>query len=161
MKIKSIVTSTGLLGLALLASTANADVAGYTSNTNKQVVKKVSSKWLDLSSARGNQITKRCYFRKGRSAVLFSAETGHINGPNGGLETRIWIDPPGAIPAFWLRPANGNLFFTAYDGSRAETHATHGGFWAKKSGWYNVRVKVRSTGQSNFNIDDLSLICMN
>lgn len=161
MKMKSIFTLISALSLVLLAGTASADVAGYTSNIKAQTVEKATTKWLDLYTANGNQITKRCFFKKGQAAVFLSAETGHVEGPNGGLKARIWLDPVGPPPAFWLKPASGDLFLTAYDGSRAEAHATHGGFFVPSSRWYNVRVQVRSTGQSVFNIDEVSLICMN
>ncbi len=159
MKIQRVLALGVTMGLTVLAGQASADVSSYTSNTKSQSVAVGETKWLDLSSARGNQITKRCYFKKGAAAVFFSAETGHISGPNGGLSARIRILQPG--PDFWISPANGSFFLTAYDGSRAEGHAVHGGFRAKRTGVYGVRVQVRSTGQSNFSIDDLSLICMN
>ena len=164
MKINIYISSILAFVSAFLMTPAWADVSGYTANTNQQTIAPVTALWLDLNTAAGSQITKSCYFSKGPAAIFFSAETGHVNGPNGSLETRIWIDPlpVGGVnpPAFWLAPANGNLLMTTYNGASAESHATHGGFNAWASGWYNVRVYARSTGQSTFNVDDLSLICV-
>ena len=152
-------TLISVLGLTLLAGQASADVASYTANVNPQFVK--NPVWLDLNSARGKQITKRCYFRKGYAAIFLSEETSRYKGNTGWLHTKIRVYPP--YPgAFWLAPTNSDLALdSAAGGDKWEGHATHGGFYAKKTGWYNVRVWSRSTGNATFRVDDLSLICMN
>lgn len=169
MKVQNILTLGSVLGLALFAGQASADVAGYTSNTDDTHNRNITApRWLDLFRARGRQPTKTCFFRQGNAAVFFSAETQKQSGANTGwLETRIWIDPPGVGPGrnpFWLAPTGDGGFAmdSAAGGDQYESHAVHGGFRAIVTGNYRVRVWARSsTNGTRYRVDDLSLICMN
>ncbi len=154
MKIKKILAIASVLGLSLLGGQASADVSNYTANTNFQNVNVPI--WLDLNSAAGNQDFQWCYFRQGRAAVHFSAETRWTTLNGGGLNARIWVAGVG-----YLNPANYFMDYsrgTRYD---PEGHATHGAFNMPVNGWRQVRVRATPTGAANFRVDDLSLICMN
>ena len=158
MKIQNILTLGSVMGLSLLAGQASADVAGYAHN--KQVQHVNSARWLDLHTAKGHQINKTCYFKKGAAAVLFSAETAWESG-TGWLNTRIWVSGVGYLNN---DTSSDNYAIESAKGVKKdwEGHAFHAGFRAPRTGFYKVRVRAEpKNGQGKYWVDDTSLICMN
>lgn len=165
MKMKTLLSTSAIGGLLLMAGQVSADVSRYAANTNAQIVTPGAELVRDLLTASGNQNFRWCHFKAGPASIHFSAETATQSYNNGGyLRTRILIDPPGAGGNFWLSPTNdgGYAMDTATVGNdKWEGHAVHGGFNAV-TGWYRIRVYMRTRGgNSTFRVDDSSLICMN
>ena len=97
--------------------------------------------------------------------AFFYRSTKTSGESNEWLNTRIWLDPFGPAPGFWLSSTDESNNY-AIDSAKGivndwEGNAVHAGFRVSTTGFYRVRVHARSTGNSGFNIDDTSLICMN